>query len=261
MTKVKFGELQSTDIEIDFIGAAKAVWRFDCSEKAYTTNLKVPRKCNLLYFQISGKRNYFYEDKLKLTLNPGEGIFIPIGIKYYSELTECESSEGIYIDFGLRDKFGEVYVDDPFLVLNDERFPRRFECVAENRTDKLRRKAEIYRLLSEISRNSMSKMLTECERAVREKMLYINRHPELEVDVPKFARECCISETSFRKIFKECSGGLSPREYRNKVRIELADELLSSGRVKVSQVVDMLGFCDTSHYYKILRNAKEKTKT
>lgn len=254
MLKVKFSELSTLDADVCFIGAAKAIWK---DERRYVQNLNFGRSADLLYYQISGKRNYYKNDKLLLTLNPGEGIFIPTGALYYSELTDCESSEGIYIDFKLKNATDQIYIDAPFYIIKDERLRRRFEAVAENRSDKMRVKAEIYRLLSEISSIAVLDGLTTAQRAVREKMLEICRHPELPADTSKLAHECHMSETGFRILFKECSNGLSPREYRNKMRIELADELISTGRFKVQQVVDMLGFCDSSHYYKFMRDRKD----
>ena len=78
------------------------------------------------------------------------------------------------------------------------------------------------------------------------------------VDIASLARLCCMSETSFREKFKRFTGGVAPLEYRSRLRIERADELLRSGSFTVAEVAAALGFFDTAHFcrtYKKLRGA------
>ena len=255
MTEIDFAGLSRIDVELNFFSAAKALWKSGGVESRFSSNSG--RRCDLLYYMISGRRGYYIDDELLLTLEPGEAIFIPTGAVYYSEVCKNMSSEGIYVDFTMRNENGQILVTDPFYVMRDERLGRRFESIVENRADKLRVKAEIYRLLSEFSSNADTDGLTANERAVRSVMLEIERHPELPVDTAKYAHDCCLSATGFRNIFKNCSGGLSPLEYRNRVRMERADELMSSGGFTVAQISDILGFYDTAHFYRTYRAYRE----
>lgn len=258
MTGINLAGLSGLDVELNYLSAAKALWNNGGYESRFSTDSG--RRCDLLYYMISGDRDYYIDDELLLTLHAGEAIFIPTGARYYSEVQKGASSEGIYIDFRLKNDEGQVLITDSFYVINDNRLQRRFESVVENRSDRLRVKAEIFRLLSEFSSNAAADGLSANEQAVRNVMLEIDRHPERPVDVAGYARECCLSETGFRKIFKKCSDGLSPLEYRNRMRMERADELIRSGGFTVAQISDLLGFYDTAHFYRTYRAYREWKK-
>lgn len=253
MITVKFSRLSGIDIDIRFAGAAKGIWD---SSSVMTLFEKNPRKGDLLYYMISGERSYQVDGRELLRLHPGEAIFIPVGARYTSRVESEEKSEGIFIDFTMFSDGEEVYVDDQFFVVSDDRLRRRFEAVAENRLDRLRVRAELFRLLSEISSAAASDGLSASDMGVREALLEIERHPENELDIPKLARGCCLSDTGFRMRFKECSGGYAPIEFRNRKRVERADELLSSGEFTVAQIAEQLGFYDTAHFYRIYRRIR-----
>lgn len=250
MTEVNFAALSQLDVDLNFISTGKNIWRNGGREDRFIT---VGRRCDLLFYMIEGNRDFFVNGELITTLEPGEAIFIPTGAVYYSEIRDRAFSEGIYIDFTMKNDGGQIIVGEPFYRLSDEGLRRRFEAVVENRADRLRAKADIYRLLSEFSSSAAVSGLGPEEQAVRNVMLEIARHPELQFETSRLARDCCLSETGFRKLFKKCSGGLSALEYRNHMRIERADELLSTGSFTVEQIADLLGFYDKAHFYRMYR--------
>ncbi len=253
MITAKFSALSGFDVDLRFVGAARGMWNSGNVMNIFETE---GRNGDLLYYMISGERSYRTDGADILTLHPGEAIFIPIGTKYTSTVVSVEDSEGIFIDFTLSSGGETVYIDEPFRVISDDRLRRRFEAVAENRPDRLRVRAELYRLLSDISSAAASDGLSQADKAVRDAMREIGRHPGNELDVSRIARECCLSETGFRSRFKECSGGYAPTEYRNRMRVERADELLLSGEFTVAQVAEQLGFYDTAHFYRIYRRIR-----
>ncbi|MBQ2118450.1 MAG: helix-turn-helix domain-containing protein, partial [Clostridia bacterium] len=63
----------------------------------------------------------------------------------------------------------------------------------------------------------------------------------------------------FRARFKQFSGGLSPSEYRNRLRVRKAQELLSSSLWTTDLIAETLGFYDTSHFYRIYKKYTGKT--
>ncbi|MGN1129480.1 MAG: helix-turn-helix domain-containing protein [Candidatus Flemingiibacterium sp.] len=253
MTETDFAGLSKLDVNVKFISSAKYTWKCGAADNIMA---REGRKCDLLYLMLSGERRYYVDGKPRLTLLPGDIIFLPVGTRYVSRVEGSENSEGIFVDFSIENENGGVYVNDPFLVTRDEGLSRRFEAVADNISDRLRVRAEIFRILSGLSMKAAMNGLDETDREIRAIMLEIERHPERPLDVGQLSRGCCMSETGFRKRFKLCSGGLSPLEYRNRCRIDRADELLSSGNLTAAQIADMLGFYDTAHFYRTYKAAR-----
>lgn len=253
MFETNLAELSGLDVNVKFISAAKHIWKRGSADNIMAHE---GRKCDLLYLMLSGERRYYVDGELRLTLLPGDIIFLPVGTRYVSRVEGGGNSEGIYVDFSIENDNGAVYVNNPFLVTRDEGLSRRFEAVADNVSDRLRVRSEIFRILSELSMKTAMNGLDETERSIRSVMLEIARHPEIQVDIAALARGCCLSETGFRKRFKLCSGGLAPLEYRNRCRIDRADELLSSGNFTAAQIADMLGFYDTAHFYRTYKTVR-----
>lgn len=65
-----------------------------------------------------------------------------------------------------------------------------------------------------------------------------------------YADMCDMSETNFRKLFKEYTGK-SPIEYRNMIRISQAKRMIDSGEFNVSEAAYLTGFNNMSFFYRI----------
>lgn len=252
MKKTDFAGLSRLDIDLRIFGAARISFPESSTVRSF---MSTGRRCDLLYYMISGEREYYSEDRLIAILKPGEAIFLPTGTTYYSKVIS-KGSDGIYIDFSLEENGEPLMIDEPFYVISGEWSFGYFEAIVENRLDRLRVRAELYRLLSKLSSQAASSDLNDLERRVGRAVSDISRHPELPISVSRLARECCISETGFRQTFKALSGGSSPTAFRNRARIERADELLATGEFSVAQITELLGFYDTAHFYRIYRRLR-----
>ena len=70
---------------------------------------------------------------------------------------------------------------------------------------------------------------------------------------------CLMSETAFRKMFREITG-LPPAKYKMLKKIQKAQSILTnSPEVSVSEVSYMLGFCDIAYFYKVFSDITETT--
>ena len=68
----------------------------------------------------------------------------------------------------------------------------------------------------------------------------------------EIAKECAVSESGLRRIFKEQTG-MTPVEYRLAARINQAAYLLEATGMSVSEIADKLGFFDTAYFCKIFK--------
>ena len=74
-----------------------------------------------------------------------------------------------------------------------------------------------------------------------------------------YAGMCNMSESNFRKIFKECTGK-SPIEFRNMLRIEEAKKLIDSGEFTVEEAAWYVGFNNMSFFYELYRRSDQNEK-
>lgn len=76
-----------------------------------------------------------------------------------------------------------------------------------------------------------------------------------EVSVVELAKESFLSESQFRKKFVKAYG-VSPVQFRNRVRIMVATELLKRNDVTVSQICDKIGYTTLSEFYRAFKKEK-----
>lgn len=72
-----------------------------------------------------------------------------------------------------------------------------------------------------------------------------------------YAKLCNMSESNFRKLFRE-NIGKSPIEYRNQIRIIEYEKLMSSGEFTVSEAAYLVGFNNMSFFYEVYNKNKPK---
>ncbi len=76
--------------------------------------------------------------------------------------------------------------------------------------------------------------------------------------IKQIARECLVSESGLRKIFKD-SIGISPTQFRINEKISKAKYLLESTDMSVDEIADELHFFDTAYFCKTFSKYVGKT--
>lgn len=89
-------------------------------------------------------------------------------------------------------------------------------------------------------------------------LVYIKKHPEEKITLEKMAALCNISPSYFSKLFaKENIGNLS--DYINKIRVELAKELLLNSDWNIRTIAAHIGYDDSGYFIKIFKKLTNKT--
>jgi ligand-binding sensor protein/AraC-like DNA-binding protein len=89
-------------------------------------------------------------------------------------------------------------------------------------------------------------------------LAYMKKHPEEKITLEKMAALCNISPSYFSKLFaKENMGNLS--DYVNKIKIELAKELLLNSDWNVRTIAAHIGYDDSGYFIKIFKKFTNKT--
>lgn len=120
----------------------------------------------------------------------------------------------------------------------------------------LKIKANLYSILSDICQMHKNRGINSTEfKTISKGIRYIEDHLSSDMSVLELAKMCCVSETFFRRLFKKYSG-VSPVEYKNRIRISKAKQLLISSELTVGEIADVLGFYDMAYF---CRTFNEKT--
>lgn len=254
MIETVFSKLAKLDADVYGIKAGRIVWKSGSVDRFTAEG----RKNNLLFYMLSGERGYYINNEPLFKLKKDEIIFIPITACYTSKVENCECSEGIYVDFGLRLGTDSLYVNEPFkLISAGGKYLNRFHTLVEAGNELLRAKSELTGILAEISACDEASYFQSGEfSSIYTAILEIEKNPENPVDITALAKLCCLSETGFREKFKCYSGGVAPIEYRNRLRIDRADELIGAGSFSISHIADILGFYDSAHFYRVYKKQR-----
>ena len=72
------------------------------------------------------------------------------------------------------------------------------------------------------------------------------------LNIPELARQSGLSERSFHRRFRQVTG-LPPLQYLQKLRIELAQDLLQNSNLSVEEVGQQCGYSDASYFCRLFK--------
>lgn len=99
--------------------------------------------------------------------------------------------------------------------------------------------------------------LTGPHKKYMDKMSYIiqtmNREYQKDYSLEEYANMCQMSKYHFLRIFKEITGS-SPMEYKNKIRIEHAKEMLEDSETPINEIGSKVGYSSPTYFCDIFKN-------
>ena len=208
-----------------------------------------------LLFYVAKESETFFIDKA-VTADAGSVILFAPGEKQHHIYTGNKTAEFYYVHFqcaelpeGIELETSRVY------SLNHH---KQLAPIFEEIIDEVLSKKPSYEILC-ISRflyilslvqreaaeinNSHSKEWRNVARAVQ----HINRYYDSNLRLEDYAAMCCMSKYHFLRVFKSVTGS-SPMEYRSRIRIEHARELLKSSYFSVSEIAESLGYTSLAYF-------------
>lgn len=237
-------------------------------ERVKTKNVFKKRAYSVMFMYISGKRRYVPSEGEPFYLNPGDIMYVPEGSAYSFCIFEGDPLDyAIAVDFSLRDKTGEhvCISKSPTVIARDDHkhyesmFLRALDTDSGTKARTLLLKSYVYRLLYEIF---TEKLHQEYEglpwKVILPAIDRIESYPAEDISIPELARLCGVCETRFRTLFQQYTDGLSPVQYRNKLRIEQVTRSLRTGETTVEQAAHEAGFRDMAHFYRLYKRQLKK---
>ena len=203
--------------------------------------------CQLLY-TIHGKGNAFIEGR-SFILKKNSILYLPPNVahEYY-----CISDtwETIYITFG-GSGLNNFWTFEPSVWNNGESFEfDKWFNILQAYKNKPNMEKELSITLYTMLLNFKEKVIYTSSSSKKKKyILTMAMHEISESDSPclsQFAKKMGISEAHFCRIFKEYTG-FRPFEYKNRLKIHQAEELLNQTDMSIKEICNTVGY--ESHSY------------
>lgn len=206
-------------------------------------------------YMVRGNACFVLENK-EFKVKERDMVFLSSETAYRSKW--LENSEFIVIDLLLRDIDGQPIRlgEEAGVLFNDihnsyNGLLKELSDIATSNDpfDWLKRLSISFKFLCQIARDTNRNVLDEHKRKIRTGLAYLENNYNRDFHVEELAKMCCLSIGSFRHSFAECTG-MSPVEYRNKLRIQKAITLLKSGKHTVGEVAEAVGINDIKYFSK-----------
>ena len=95
-------------------------------------------------------------------------------------------------------------------------------------------------------------IMAEIARSVPEA---VEQHPEMStepVSVESLAKMANLSRRTFFRLFRRMTGS-SPQEYRTRLKLKMAVELLTSSELSIGEIAMRCGFSDSNYFCRVFR--------
>lgn len=195
------------------------------------------------------------------TLSAGtlDMVYLPRDTAYRSKW--LEDARFMVVDLSLRDSAGQEirFGDNPCVLFHDTH--RVYDGLLTDLAEKadargpfdwLERLSLCFRLLYDLARDTNQKELEEDRCLIKEGVDYLERNLSSDISVDSLASMCSLSPSSFRRIFLKTKG-MSPVEYRNRLRIRKATALLRTGTYTVGEAAEQVGIRDIQYFGKLFK--------
>ncbi len=240
------------------INSLKQYWRmnktFSCMNR--------PKEHNIFVFLDGCDAVYTEKNGRTVRAEAGSLIYAPEGMQYSARFDHFENEESrtVGINFRLFDEEGAPLIfENEIKVYRNSAFRGLIEKI--DNADKgsppcfAAMKAGIYDIIS---------LLGSMENTPDEKFKIIHRGIEyleggnLVMSIEEIAEMCNVSESYFRKLFKQYAG-ISPIQYRMNTKISKAKDYLRHTSLNSSEIADLLLFNDTSFFCRYFKAATGMT--
>lgn len=228
----------------------------------------VGRSNNGILFIFCGEACFWMQNKQQITVKTGELLFIPKACKYIMQYT-APSTTFVLINLEMFDKKG----NDFLLSKNIEILARDDACTritpimaqlemcgaSQALTARFRRKELVYKLLGEVYRiGSLPSLSNQGYPQIRAGVLLLEQSFLENLPVIRFAEASGVSISLFRSLFGK-QYGMSPIQYRNRLRIDRAAVILSEGSCTVSEAAYACGFENIGYFCRCYKKITGET--
>jgi len=242
MQEIRFtGELDYTVNNIGFVRVLR-------NENYRVSYKNGKNRCGLIMVAEGEVEFYFTATKKSVRLGGGAVLFIPKNYPYHATYMQNNTMARV-IDFDLNSEDIPLLFREPIYKSGNIFASICHELSGEDAKSITFLVSKIYELLyilektNEVVPDRFRKLIPALEE-VREQYAENKK-------VSCYAQLCHMSESNFRKLFKEYTG-MTLIEYRNCIRIAEAKRMIDSREFTVAEAAYLTGFHNMSFFYNVL---------
>lgn len=202
---------------------------------------------SFIYVHSGSVEYFFINNKEKICLNKGDFLFVPKNLPYKCTYLKNNTIIKIIV-FDISSKKPYINMSQP-LRTKMVRITDIYQSISKtNMYSALYLHGKIYEIMHYLRNDSISvpqkyKNILPAVDEIKFKY-YENKK------VSYYANLCSMSESNFRKLFKEYTGKTFV-EYRNLLRLIEVEKLLRSGEFTISEAAYTAGFNNMAFFYEI----------
>lgn len=207
------------------------------------------------------------EEGEPLRVSTGDLTIIPKGFRYTMRFTAPKTTF-VLMNCCLTVGGEEVTFCEQVTPVTNDREDRRIAGImaklelcgsSENSAALFRRKELAYRLLSSVFDDGALRNLTQAKNSDIVPGVRLLQQSYLEnLPIIRFAQACSMSVSAFRRQFSQVYG-ISPVQYRNRLRIHRARQLLADGSSSVTEVAYACGFENLGYFCRCYKKLTGET--
>lgn len=210
---------------------------------------------------IRGKYRYILPDDSDFFVESGEILYLPCGGIYRYEILS-EETECIQFELDILQRGEPVcFFPEPTVVMSrkPEEVERMFTQIVRwqagqspERTFRLT--AALWNFCAELQNSAREKELSGGKKRIAPAVAWLEQHYMEPVAVGELAERCFLSESQLRRLFRS-EWGISPVEYKNRLRMQAACRMLKLEQNSVSEIAGALGFSSVYSFSQEFRKA------
>ena len=237
------------------------VHEFILNNRIKCAYLKKRERFGLVY-AIDGEAKFSFFSGESVTLLPGEMLLLTTEASYSVSTEKNNEFKHFTVNFDIdKDNSNADFLCDTFCVLkprNTALYYHLFKQLITVWTNKkigyeMYSVAFLYQLLGNFCAEIYEKNhLAASYHSLQQAKKYIDEHFNCDLNLNFLANISNMSTTNFRREWKRLYG-MSPMQYRDKIRLYYAKEYLLTGYYSVSEVSNKCGFSNSNYFIRFFR--------
>ena len=255
---ITFKNLSCETVMADKIECHRQIWHDNTEWSGYE---RKPRHLDgLLLFNSEIVGEFFINGEKSFSASKGDAVYIPRGSLYKLKFKSGGKDTDIFtVNFILSDGLGNTLCMADTITF----FPSYASQSCRNTAlelanaimfskSPLKRQALLLNLLDSFS--STFEKQSKAYYTIKKGILLLQEEWNKNAKNEKYAKICGVSESSFYTCFKEWSGE-SPKEYKNRIRINAARSMLENSDLQISEIAFRVGFDDPYYFSRLFKKA------
>lgn len=258
---INISRLPYTEFQIEILSVVKQYWD---DIKDWTEFMHTPRYSSALLMVVSDTTvRYTDNSGDTFTADKGDIIYCPFEGKYRFDVISPATKDRFGKVKTLCINFNMICPDKKIITLSRKpiklvnfksmQLEKDFFDVSKYALKPMVRQYKLYKILKTVI--DIYSSSSENVSLLRQAVKYTEEHYAENYKMSLLAEKFNLSESHFRKLFKEFTG-LSPVEYRNQLRIEHSKELLTQSTASVSEVALAVGIEDQFYFSRIFKESE-----